>query len=66
MVTQLRCSAAPEILRMRDSALFYLDMLIETPDGRWLVARQVRERANPMFWITAFLALVALATLKIR
>jgi signal transduction histidine kinase len=32
------------------------------PDGRWLVARQVRERGvNPTFWITAFLALVALA-----
>src|SRR5687768_213656 len=31
------------------------------PDGRWLVARQVRERTNPTFWITAFLALVALA-----
>lgn len=34
---------------------------LQLPDGRWLVARQVRERANPMFWITAFLALVALA-----
>ncbi len=32
------------------------------PDGRWLVARQVRERPiSPTFWITAFLALVALA-----
>src|SRR4029453_13677924 len=32
------------------------------PEGRWLVARQVRERGvNPTFWITAFLALVALA-----
>ena len=34
---------------------------LQLPDGRWLVARQVRERGNPMFWITAFLALVALA-----
>lgn len=34
---------------------------LHLPDGRWLVARQVRERANPTFWITAFLALVALA-----
>jgi signal transduction histidine kinase len=35
---------------------------LQLPDGRWLVARQVRERGiNPTFWITAFLALVALA-----
>jgi signal transduction histidine kinase len=34
---------------------------LELPDGRWLVARQIRERPNPTFWITAFLALVALA-----
>jgi signal transduction histidine kinase len=34
---------------------------LQLPDGRWLVARQVRERPNPTFWITAFLALVALA-----
>jgi signal transduction histidine kinase len=35
---------------------------LQLPDGRWLVARQVRERRiNPTFWITAFLALVALA-----
>src|SRR5260221_1882356 len=34
---------------------------LKLPDGRWLVARQVLERANPTFWITAFLALVALA-----
>ncbi len=34
---------------------------LHLPDGRWLVARQVRERTNPTFWITAFLALVALA-----
>ena len=31
------------------------------PDGRWLVARQIRERPNPTFWIAAALALVALA-----
>lgn len=34
---------------------------LHLPDGRWLVARQIRERPNPTFWITAFLALVALA-----
>ncbi len=35
---------------------------LQLPDGRWLVARQVRERdMSPTFWITAFLALVALA-----
>ena len=34
---------------------------LQLPDGRWLVARQVRERTSPIFWITAFLALVALA-----
>ena len=35
---------------------------LQLPDGRWLVARQVRERPiSPTFWITAFLALVALA-----
>jgi signal transduction histidine kinase len=34
---------------------------LHLPDGRWLVARQVRDRPNPTFWITAFLALVALA-----
>ncbi|HTB40921.1 MAG TPA: HAMP domain-containing sensor histidine kinase, partial [Reyranella sp.] len=34
---------------------------LQLPDGRWLVARQVRERTSPTFWITAFLVLVALA-----
>ena len=35
---------------------------LQLPDGRWLVARQVRDRPiSPTFWITAFLALVALA-----
>jgi signal transduction histidine kinase len=34
---------------------------LQLPDGRWLVARQIRERTSPTFWITAFLALVALA-----
>jgi signal transduction histidine kinase len=35
---------------------------LQLPDGRWLAARQVRERPiSPTFWITAFLALVALA-----
>lgn len=35
---------------------------LELPDGRWLVARQVREqRTSPTFWILAFLAVVAVA-----
>lgn len=34
---------------------------LQLPDGRWLVARQVRERPNPTLWIAAFLALVGLA-----
>jgi signal transduction histidine kinase len=34
---------------------------LQLPDGRWLVARQVRERPNPILWITAALALVAIA-----
>jgi len=33
---------------------------LRLPDGRWLVARQVRERPNPTLWIVAFLALVAI------
>ena len=34
---------------------------LQLPDGRWLVARQVRERPNPILWIAAALGLVALA-----
>jgi signal transduction histidine kinase len=34
---------------------------LQLPDGRWLVARQVRERPSPTLWIAAFLALVGLA-----
>ncbi len=34
---------------------------LQLPDGRWLVARQVRERPNPIFWIAAALGLIALA-----
>ncbi|MBI3199690.1 MAG: HAMP domain-containing histidine kinase [Rhodospirillales bacterium] len=34
---------------------------LQLPDGRWLIARQVRERPNPTFWIAAALALVAIA-----
>jgi signal transduction histidine kinase len=30
------------------------------PDGRWLVARQVRERPNPTLWVVGLLALVAI------
>ena len=41
--------------RGRDGPTFTLQL----PDGRWLVARQVRERPNPTLWIAAFLALVA-------
>ncbi len=31
------------------------------PDGRWLVARQVRERPSPTLWIAGFLLLLAAA-----
>jgi len=34
---------------------------LQLPDGRWLVARQVRERPSEAFWIATFLALVAAA-----
>ncbi len=35
---------------------------LQLPDGRWLIARQVRERPpGPTFWIAAALALVAAA-----
>jgi signal transduction histidine kinase len=34
---------------------------LQLPDRRWLVAREVRERPNPLFWVTAFLSLLALA-----
>ena len=34
---------------------------LQLPDGRWLVARQVRERPNPIFWIAAALGMVAIA-----
>ena len=34
---------------------------LQLPDGRWLVARQVRERPNPIFWIAAALGLIGLA-----
>jgi signal transduction histidine kinase len=37
------------------------NFVLQLPDGRWLVARQVRERPNPIFWIAAALGLVALA-----
>lgn len=32
---------------------------LQLPDGRWLVARQVHERASPSLWIAAILALLA-------
>jgi signal transduction histidine kinase len=31
------------------------------PDGRWLVARQVRERPSPILWVVGGLALLAIA-----
>ena len=34
---------------------------LQLPDGRWLVARQVHERPNPIFWIAAALGMVAIA-----
>src|SRR4051812_31611014 len=34
---------------------------LQVPDGRWLVARQVRERPSPMLWIVGGLALLAIA-----
>jgi signal transduction histidine kinase len=49
--------ARPGWRRGRDGPSFTLQL----PDGRWLVARQVRDRPSPTFWIAAFLALVAAA-----
>ncbi len=49
--------ARPGWRRGRDGPTFTLQL----PDGRWLVARQVHERASPTFWIAAFLAMVAAA-----
>ncbi|MBS0520978.1 MAG: HAMP domain-containing protein [Proteobacteria bacterium] len=49
--------ARPGWRRGHDGPTFTLQL----PDGRWLVARQVRERPNPTFWIAAFLAAVAAA-----
>ena len=34
---------------------------LQLPDGRWLVAREVRERPSPILWIVSGLALLALA-----
>jgi len=34
---------------------------LQVPDGRWLVARQVRERPSPMLWVVGGLALLAIA-----
>ncbi|SKA27212.1 Signal transduction histidine kinase [Enhydrobacter aerosaccus] len=49
--------ARPGWRRGREGPSFTLQL----PDGRWLVARQVRERPNPTVWIAAFLAIVAAA-----
>jgi signal transduction histidine kinase len=43
--------------RGRDGSTFTLHL----PDGRWLVARQVRERPSATLWIAGFLALLAAA-----
>ena len=43
--------------RGREGSTFTLQL----PDGRWLVARQVRERPSPILWITGFLLLLAAA-----
>lgn len=34
---------------------------LQLPDGRWLVARQVRERPSPILWVVAGLAALAIA-----
>ena len=34
---------------------------LQLPDGRWLVARQVRERPSPVLWVAGFLVLLAAA-----
>src|SRR5436305_9852632 len=34
---------------------------LQLPDGRWLVARQVRDRPSPTLWIAGFLLLLAAA-----
>jgi signal transduction histidine kinase len=43
--------------RGREGSTFTLQL----PDGRWLVARQVRERPSPTLWIAGFLVLLAAA-----
>jgi signal transduction histidine kinase len=35
--------------------------VLQLPDGRWLVARQVRERPSRTLWVASFLSLVAVA-----
>lgn len=49
--------ARPGWRKTREGPSFTLQL----PDGRWLVARQIRERTNPTIWIAAFLALVGAA-----
>ncbi|MBS0550746.1 MAG: HAMP domain-containing histidine kinase [Proteobacteria bacterium] len=49
--------ARPGWRRGRDGSTFTLQL----PDGRWLVARQVRERPSPTLWIAGFLVLLAAA-----
>src|SRR5262249_37050959 len=34
---------------------------LQLPDGRWLVARQIRERPSPILWVVGGLALLAIA-----
>ena len=49
--------ARPGWRRGREGSTFTL----QVPDGRWLVARQVRERPSPTLWIAGFLVLLAAA-----
>jgi len=49
--------ARPGWRKSREGPTFTLQL----PDGRWLVAREVRERTNPTIWIAAFLALLGAA-----
>jgi signal transduction histidine kinase len=49
--------ARPGWRRGREGSTFTMQL----PDGRWLVARQVRERPSPTLWIAGFLVLLAAA-----
>lgn len=49
--------ARPGWRRSQTGATFTLQL----PDGRWMVARHVRERPSPMLWVVGGLALLAIA-----